>query len=303
MDARLGVALAHEMRRALGPDTKVVGAPTPLTGGYSADLYAVDIDCRPFELVLRLVDDEASAVREARVQAHVAALGYPAPAVVWSGGAASAVGRPFIVMARASGRTPLDAAGVLGVPRLFREIPAVLAQLMAQLHRLPTGELCDDGVAASLDQVEPGPVRDWLERERIETRRAVIVHGDLHGANVLVDGPDVTAVLDWELATLAPPEFDVARTACILAMLPGIPRLAQRGLAPLGRRSARRFVAAYGARADLDPIALRWFDVLHAARLLAVGQGTGSVADVWRPLAPALETQIASRLRASADTP
>jgi aminoglycoside phosphotransferase (APT) family kinase protein len=301
MATDLTAALVHELRGALGSDVRVVGVPARLDGGYSADLYAFDVDRRPFELVLRLVDDGVAAAREARVQSHVAELGYRAPAVVCSGGAASAFGRPFLVMLRVAGRTPLEAAGVVGVPKLFREIPGTVAQLMTDLHALPTGSLSGDATAEAVAQVEAGPVRDWLEREHPTNQRSVIVHGDLHGANLLVDGPDVTAVLDWELAGLAPPEFDVARTACILATLPGVSRSAQRWLAPLGRRSARRFVDAYRARADLDQTALHWFDVLHAARLLSVGRGAGSVADLWRPLRPALESRIASRLGTAVD--
>jgi aminoglycoside phosphotransferase (APT) family kinase protein len=301
MAADLTAALVHELRRALGSDVRVVGVPARLDGGYSADIYAFDLDRRPVELVLRLVDDEVASAREARVQSHVADLGYPAPAVVCSGGASSAFGRPFVMMVRAAGRTPLDAAGVMGVPKLFREIPRTLARLMTDLHALPTGALPGDPTADALAQVEGGPVRDWLEREHPTNERSVIVHGDLHGANLLVDGPDVTTVLDWELAGLAPPEFDVARTACVLATLPGVSRSAQRWLAPLGRRSARQFVDAYRARADLDPIALDWFDVLHAARLLSVGRGTGSIAHLWRPLRPALESRIASRLGTALD--
>ncbi len=36
-----------------------------------------------------------------------------------------------------------------------------------------------------------------------------LVHRDLHFANVLVDGPHLTAVLDWELAEVGPPDYEL----------------------------------------------------------------------------------------------
>jgi aminoglycoside phosphotransferase (APT) family kinase protein len=289
--------LLRELRGHLDGSLALTRPPEQLRGGFSADLFAFDVDRPPRQLVLRLLDDDDSAMREARIQAHVEALGYPAPRVVLAGSSDSAFGRPFLVLVRATGRTPLDAAGKLGVPKLFREIPAILATLMADLHALPIGDLVYDGTAAALADVEPGAARDWLLRRELTREPAVVAHGDLHGANLLVDAGGVTAVLDWELATVAPAEYDVARTACILALLPGVPTVARRMLTRPAARTAERFVGAYSMRRPVDGERLRWYEVLHAARLLAIAQRAGAVAGLWRPLVPALERRIAERVR------
>jgi aminoglycoside phosphotransferase (APT) family kinase protein len=184
---------------------------------------------------------------------------------------------------------------VFGVPKLFREMPCRLARLMAELHALPVGDLAYDGTATALDDVAPGRIREWMEANAPAPVPPVVVHGDLHGANLLVARDQVTGVLDWELATIAPPEFDVARTACILALLPGVVRAAQRLLVGAGRRSAHRFVDAHASRHPLDRERLRWYEVLHAARLLAVGRRQGRVSELWAPLIPALERRILER--------
>jgi aminoglycoside phosphotransferase (APT) family kinase protein len=287
----LAVGLLRELRRHFADDVALTEAPAPLSGGFSAELYAFAIDRDPHRLVLRIPADQRST-REAAIQAYVSNLGYRAPRVLFAGDEHSALGRSFLVMTRRPGRTPLDAASVLGLPKLFRDIPVTLAQMMVELHELPVGALPADTTDRMLADLGPGEIRHRLEAERPPTSADVICHGDLHGANLLVDAGEVTAVLDWELAGVGPAELDVARTALILALLPGIARSAQRLLAPLGRRTARRFVEAYAARRPLDDDALAWFDMLHAARLLVVARGSGPVAEQWRPLVPALCARV-----------
>ena len=124
----------------------------------------------------------------------------------------------------------------------------------------------------------------------------MLCHGDLHGENLLVRNGDVVAVLDWELAQFGPPELDVARTALILSTLPGIGAIPSRLLAPMGRRSARAFVAAYARRRAVDSRTLEWYDVLHAARALAVSREQSRVGNQWRPLQSRLQRRIARRI-------
>jgi aminoglycoside phosphotransferase (APT) family kinase protein len=52
-------------------------------------------------------------------------------------------------------------------------------------------------VAAALQEREPAPVP------------ATVVHGDFRLGNLLAVGPDVTAVVDWEIWTLGDPRVDV----------------------------------------------------------------------------------------------
>jgi aminoglycoside phosphotransferase (APT) family kinase protein len=302
----VGEGVAEGLRRELAahtgrPDLALDGEVRPLDGGNSAALFAFEVASPPpgleGPLVLRLPSGPAEAERA--VHAAVTSAGYPAPTLRLDGDGCGGLGRPFLVMDRVEGRTPLDDAGVRGLPRVFRELPGVLAGLLADLHALPTAGLDGpelDATEVLLAGVPPGPDRDWLVAHRPAATPPVICHGDLHGFNLLARDGRVVAVLDWELAGLGPPELDVARTELILATLPGVSAVARRLLRGRSARVATAFTDAYRARAAVDEGAFRWFGALHAARLLAVANGTGAVATLWRPVRPAL----ADRVRAAA---
>jgi aminoglycoside phosphotransferase (APT) family kinase protein len=58
--------------------------------------------------------------------------------------------------------------------------------------------------------------------------RLALLHLDLHPMNVLVEGDQITAVLDWANARPGDPRADLARTASILRFAPlpaGVPTL------------------------------------------------------------------------------
>src|SRR5260221_236288 len=62
---------------------------------------------------------------------------------------------------------------------------------------------------ASLGDVQG--VGAWLEANRPASFRTGIMHGDYHLANVMYryDGPELAAVVDWELATIGDPLLDL----------------------------------------------------------------------------------------------
>lgn len=121
----------------------------------------------------------------------------------------------------------------------------------------------------------------------------VYCHGDLHGENVLVQDGEVTAVVDWELASVGPPEQDVARTHVLLATLPGVSSIGRRLLGRSARRVTGQFLDAYEERRPLDRDVVDEWRVAHARRLIEVARGSGGVADQWRSTVPALEAIIA----------
>lgn len=81
--------------------------------------------------------------------------------------------------------------------------------------------------------------------ERLLTRRVCLVHGDFSPKNVLV-GPDGHWVLDWEVAHVGDPGFDLAFMLCHLT-LKAVHRPAD---AAAYRETASEFLGAYGAAAD-----------------------------------------------------
>ena len=274
--------------------------PKVLTGGNSAKLYRFTLSAapQPFDgpLVLRLIRNTSHerAARELEAQQAAANAGYPTPSVLLKGDSSAGLSSPFSVTRAVAGRTPLAAAGIVGLPRLFREIPDMLATAMSQLHSLPIDFA--DGVDDLLNDITDPDVLSWLETRRPSGYERVLCHGDLHGENLLVADGEIAAVLDWELACGGPRELDIARTSLILAVLPGISRPATRLLASAAARSARRFEDSYRQTHAIDDDMLAWFDVAHCARALNLAMGQGSVADVWRPTIPALKARLATRM-------
>ena len=271
--------------------------PEPMQGGFWAELVSFSLANPPgdwpAELIARLMPDPGTARKETIVQTAGAAAGFPTPFVRASGGPDCGLGRAFMVMDRAAGRSALSGLdGVLtpaAVQRLLRRVPESLAGSMARLHALDP-----DLVRGELEQVRGVPVTvaglisalagfaaEFGRPDLVRAARSladhpaapapdVICHGDLHPFNVLADGDRVT-VLDWSTALLAPRAYDVAFTSLLLSepplRVPGwqqpLPRLA-------GRVLARRFVRGYQARtaAAVQPGELRWYQAVVCLRAL-----------------------------------
>jgi aminoglycoside phosphotransferase (APT) family kinase protein len=310
------------IRLALGapgaPAIELAGPPARLDGGRSADLFRLRIARGPAELanrdlVLRLLPMGASRA-ESVIHAAVAAGGYPTPAVLRAGIVEGS--RSYLLMPWVDGGTLFD---VLGPRRSLREVPRRLAALMLALHRLDPAPvrraLTTAGESAALDararaiaDVETNlaairhPARpallEWLSRHEPPPTTTVVCHGDLHALNVLVEGA-TDQVVDWELAALGEPAFDVARTRLLLHAIPmQVPGAARPLLQRLGRWTARRFEAAYRSGSPLPPEAVRWYETLHAARVLSFAvaderaDSNDPVAAAWRPTLPLLTATV-----------
>ncbi len=106
--------------------------PTPIASGRDADIFAIDD-----KLVLRRYRAGGDVAPEARIMAHVASQGFPAPEVH------SALGADM-VMERLHGPTMLEAmaAGDLAVTTAA----VLLADLHRRLHELPAARAEDPAV-------------------------------------------------------------------------------------------------------------------------------------------------------------
>ena len=161
---------------------------------------------------------------EAAIMRHVAAAGYPAPAVL-------EVRPDGLVMERIDGPTMLDDLGRR--PWRLRRHALTLAELHRALHRIapaPSARL-------TFGPAAPGDVT---------------VHGDLHPDNVLLS-PRGSVVIDWANAGRGPAGADVADTWLLLAA-------ARPGTAgPLTRAAVAvlraRFLAAFLRAAGRDDAA------------------------------------------------
>ena len=288
-------ALARELDAWLG-DKPRMRRLQRLSGGESSECHRFELDSAPPDvparLVLRLLREDRAAEREWGLQRAAGAAGFPAPAILRTGTSRSAFERPFSIVPYVDGRDPAAAGSM-------RRIPALLADTMCALHRLPTA-----GVQAAKPDVqwdvlavveelrrssrpEIARAAAWFAGDRIERER-VICHGDLHPRNLLMDQGRIVAVLDWELAVLAQRSYDVARTELLLLLMPSVGTGALRPLVRLlGRRAAAQFVRAYRSDQPIDEAGLTASRALHALRIIALvltpGLAADAVRSLWRP--------------------
>jgi aminoglycoside phosphotransferase (APT) family kinase protein len=154
-------------------------------------------------------------------------MGLPVPTPLHLEAAASELGPPFILVNRLSGKPPGSYfSQAVNCPTAFRQ----LAAMLGRLHRL-------DPVSLGFEPAEPGkdyllslihlyqgkwrenatrpsPVVDyaygWAIRECARAPgSAACVHGDSGPYNFLVDGDQLSALLDWEFAHVGDPAEDL----------------------------------------------------------------------------------------------
>jgi aminoglycoside phosphotransferase (APT) family kinase protein len=170
----------------------------------------------------------------------------------------------------ALGNVDVDAVGLgdLGRPDGFleRQVPRWLAEL--ESHRAHPGY--------------PGPdipglsdVATWLEANRPVAFRPGLSHGDFHLANLMYrfDGPDVAAVIDWEMATVGDPLLDLG---WLLATWPvgGDPVLSG-ALGEAGGLPRRdELIARYCEQSTRDLSDVAWYEVLACFKLGIILEGT-----------------------------
>ena len=113
----------------------------PLSGGFWAEISAFSLADAPShfagELVLRRVPDPRRGRIEAAVQGTLAELGFPSPRVRASGGPDDGLGRAFLIMDRARGRSLERSRSRREAVRRSLAYPRVCAEVMLRLHAMP----------------------------------------------------------------------------------------------------------------------------------------------------------------------
>jgi aminoglycoside phosphotransferase (APT) family kinase protein len=274
----LGTKLRAVLAPAFGADV-VIDNLHALTGGASRTTWAFDAvtgEARR-SLILRTGppdDVHAGMELEARAQAAAAAAGAPVPHILVADDSLAALGNPFLICDEIKGETivrriqrHLDEAGRAV---LLRQC----AQALAAIHRADP----HDRSLGREDQLEEWRERldamgdttatfewgfRWLAARRPPPSPAVLVHGDFRMGNLIVDGSDLAAVLDWELVHVGAAYEDLA-WFCIRAWRFGAP--AGHGAGGLG--SIESFLAAYqeAGGTTVDRVAFHWWLVLATLR-------------------------------------
>jgi aminoglycoside phosphotransferase (APT) family kinase protein len=195
-----------------------------------------------------------------------------------------ALGNPFLICDEIKGETivrriqrQLDAAdGQAGRARLLQQC----AQALAAIHRADSNDPAlarEDQLAAWRERLDAMGdttatfewVFRWLEANRPQASQSyqsslpVLVHGDYRMGNLIVDGSDLAAVLDWELVHIGEAYEDLA-WFCIRAWRFGAP--ASLGAGGLG--SIDSFLRAYeeAGGTTVDRVAFHWWLVLATLR-------------------------------------
>jgi aminoglycoside phosphotransferase (APT) family kinase protein len=119
-------------------------------------------------------------------------------------------------------------------------------------------------------------VAAWLERHRPPTFQPGIIHGDYHLANVMFrqDGPELAAIVDWELTTIGDPLLDLG---WLLATWQEDeqPREFGVNIQPWGGfPSPTELVDHYRPRTSRDMSHIDWYAVLACYKLGLILEGT-----------------------------
>jgi aminoglycoside phosphotransferase (APT) family kinase protein len=151
------------------------------------------------------------------------------------------IGRPFYVMAAVPGRIPCDAPGYLRAGWILDlsqdDRRAVALNAIGALGQLGAVDLSDLQVTrlsrAAKDQTEldrdllyydhlwrwaredlslplMDRALDWLRANRVDEPRLSVCWGDARMGNMIFDGLEPAALIDWEMVTLGAPEKDLA---------------------------------------------------------------------------------------------
>jgi aminoglycoside phosphotransferase (APT) family kinase protein len=274
----LSPKLAEVLETTLGASTTIENLRA-LTGGASRTTWAFEAVTgeQRRSLILRTGppdDVHAGMELEARSQAAPAAPGAPVPHILVADDSPATLGNPFLICDEINGETI--------VRRIQRQVDETgrarlllqCAQALAAIHRadpnLPglTREDQLDEWRERLDAMGDTTATfewgfRWLAARRPQPSPNVLVHGDFRMGNLIVDGSDLAAVLDWELVHVGQAYEDLA-WFCIRAWRFGAP--ASLGAGGLG--SIESFLLAYeeASGTTVDRVAFRWWLVLATLR-------------------------------------
>jgi aminoglycoside phosphotransferase (APT) family kinase protein len=278
--------------RSIGYDTPL----TPMKGGYETHMYRFRLSGAEGELsrplALRLYarhEGPGRAIWESTIQNALADEGYPVARAYLTCTDASILGGVFFIMALLPGDM------MMTMP--FEAIPSLLGESHAALHSIDPAPLVrslrergyeesaytfSSGLRLLREAREAagrfpwlGAGLDWLVEHRPpEPESLSICHGDFHPLNILVQGGQITGVVDWAGLKIADPLLDIANTI-VLAMIPAkhlfhIPGWDQ---------FPQMYLAAYRAHRPLD---LSYLDYYQARRCVIALMEGASGHQVWQ---------------------
>lgn len=129
----------------------------------------------------------------------------------------------------------------------------------------------------------PGPdipgvddVAKWLEEHRPTQWQPGILHGDYHAANVMFSrtGPDVVAIVDWEMSTIGDPLLDLGWMLATWRQSDGTSVFGHSLTEMGGLAGPEDLIETYAANTSRDLSHITWYTVLACFKLGIVIEGT-----------------------------
>ncbi len=234
--------------------------------------------------------------REYRVLSALRGTPVPVPTTILHCPDPSVIGAPFYLMEHVAGEVYRSAAQTAALgPDRVRALSGRLIDVLADLHAVDPAKvgLADFGRPEGFLERQ---VRRW--RTQLDASRSrplpgaddlaaalaarvppsgapAIVHGDYRLDNVLVLDDRITAVLDWEMATLGDPLTDLGLFLVYwdgLASLPG--NAVSSAVHPdLGFPPGAELVARYAERTGADVDRLGWYLAFGYFKLAVIAEG------------------------------
>ena len=294
-EAALGEWLAANVEGFSGPF-----ALTKFPSGQSNPTYKISATSGDYVLRRKpfgqLLPSAHAVDREYRLLSALSPLDFPVPRPLALCDDPDVIGAIFYVMELARGRPYANGALPDFDPATRRRMYEQLVDTLADLHNIEpvSADLGDFGkpgnyferqVARWTRQYRDSQTDYIPEMERLiaflsetlpEQSRTSIVHGDYRIDNVVFDGDGtLTAVLDWELATLGDPLADFSYLAMQWVMpADGGAGLAGLDLDILGIPTLDEIVRRYSERSSV-PVAemLDWYFAYNLFRLAGIVQG------------------------------
>ena len=246
--------------------------------------------------------------REYQLLEALAGQDFPAPRPLIYCADERVIGTAFYVMSHVKGRVMWEPSMPHSNPTERRAVFRTMAQTLARLHGFDPAAIGLGGfgkgegylqrqlrrwsenyhLSATEEIAEMDRLIGWLPDHLPRSQRSAIIHGDYRLDNLILapDGPDIRAVLDWELATIGDPFADLVYHLMTWVMPrsdtgAGTGSLQGVDLAALGLPSLEEHAADYARQAGLAALpALEPYLAYNFFRLAAILQGiVGRVRD------------------------
>jgi aminoglycoside phosphotransferase (APT) family kinase protein len=189
---------------------------TPVTGGADTALWRVEVGEDAYALRILTATQHNRARAELAAMRAAAGAGVPVPRCVGEG---IWWERPVMLFSWCPGQPMGEALLRDPDPARVAQLGRAFGRTQAAIHAVPAPPDLETAAASWLTWLPPDPaLRDLLRQRAV--RSSALLHLDYHPLNVLVEGGEVSGVIDWANTRAGDPRADLARTAAILRFAP-----------------------------------------------------------------------------------